>query len=197
MKTATVNGKEIEYSPDNPNGREVAEFIENAAAKLTSLTTATANLSGTNTGDVTLGNVGSTPAATGASISGQVLTLQPASDTQPGVLTAGDQDIGVGSADHAAKTIKGSGNHTGLEILNTGSGGSGVGLYMTKTGAGEGAGILTIKQTDGTNVFHKYTLDFSNIEIMATSGALILKSPDGTRYALRIANGGTVAITPA
>lgn len=49
--------------------------------------------SGTNTGDVTLTAVGSTPAAAGASLAGQVLTLQPASSTLPGLLTAGAQTI--------------------------------------------------------------------------------------------------------
>lgn len=48
------------------------------------------NLSGTNTGDVTLTAVGATPNANGASLSGQVLTLQPANTSFPGVLTAAD-----------------------------------------------------------------------------------------------------------
>lgn len=39
---------------------------------------------GSNTGDVTLGNFGSTPSAQAASLSGQVLTLQPASASFPG-----------------------------------------------------------------------------------------------------------------
>lgn len=47
--------------------------------------------SGTNTGDVTLAAVGSTPSANGASLSGQVLTLQPADATHPGVLPALDK----------------------------------------------------------------------------------------------------------
>ncbi len=51
------------------------------------------NLSGTNTGDMTLGAVGASPAAEGASISGQVLTLQPADDTHPGLLTTGQQTL--------------------------------------------------------------------------------------------------------
>ena len=51
------------------------------------------NLSGTNTGDVTLGSIGATPTAAGASLSGQVLTLQPASATLGGVLTAIAQSI--------------------------------------------------------------------------------------------------------
>lgn len=51
------------------------------------------NLSGTNTGDLTLGAVGSSPSANGASLSSQVLTLQPASSSNPGVLTAIAQSI--------------------------------------------------------------------------------------------------------
>ena len=50
-------------------------------------------LLGTNTGDVTVAVVGSVPNANGASISGQVLTLQPANATNPGVLTIGTQTI--------------------------------------------------------------------------------------------------------
>lgn len=44
--------------------------------------------SGTNTGDITLTAVGSSPSANGASLSGQALTLQPADSTHPGVLTS-------------------------------------------------------------------------------------------------------------
>lgn len=54
--------------------------------------------SGTNTGDaatpnVTLAVVGAVPNANGATLTGQVLNLQPASATQPGVVTAGTQTI--------------------------------------------------------------------------------------------------------
>lgn len=42
---------------------------------------------------VTLGSVGATPAAEGASLSGQVLTLQPASASHPGVVTASSQTL--------------------------------------------------------------------------------------------------------
>ncbi len=52
---------------------------------------------GTNTGNVTLDAVGSSPNANGASLSGasgQVFKLQPASQTLPGAMTAGAQDIG-------------------------------------------------------------------------------------------------------
>src|SRR5262245_52474292 len=55
---------------------------------------ATSNISGTNTGNVTLNPVGSTPAAAGASLSGQALTLQPADATHGGVIAPTDQDWG-------------------------------------------------------------------------------------------------------
>lgn len=46
---------------------------------------------GTNTGDVTLAAVGSSANANGATLTGQVLNLQPYSSTQPGVTTTGTQ----------------------------------------------------------------------------------------------------------
>lgn len=59
-----------------------------------SSTLGASNLSGTNTGDITLAAVGSTPSANGASFASQVLTLQPADGTHPGLLTSGAQTIG-------------------------------------------------------------------------------------------------------
>lgn len=47
-------------------------------------------LSGTNTGDVTIGAFGGTPNASGLSITGQVLNLQPADATHPGGLLSAD-----------------------------------------------------------------------------------------------------------
>lgn len=67
-------------------------FTLNAPTDITGNLTAT-NLSGTNTGDVTLTAVGATPNANGASLSGQALTLQPADGTNPGVVTTGAQTI--------------------------------------------------------------------------------------------------------
>jgi hypothetical protein len=49
------------------------------------------SLSGTNTGDVTLGTVGSSPNSNGASLSSQVLTLQPANASNPGLVSTGAQ----------------------------------------------------------------------------------------------------------
>ncbi len=49
------------------------------------------NVSGTNTGDVTLTSAGSSPNAAGASLSGQALTLQPADASNPGLVSTGTQ----------------------------------------------------------------------------------------------------------
>ena len=65
----------------------LANYALLSGATFTGAISAT-NLSGTNTGNVTLAAVGSTPSANAASISGQVLTLQPVDSTHPGVLTA-------------------------------------------------------------------------------------------------------------
>lgn len=85
---------------------------------------------GTNTGDVTLTAVGSAPAAAGASLSGQALTLQPADSTHPGLLSLSDQTLGLGY-----KTIQNSGagatagawnsnpnGFSGIEYYNSGGG---------------------------------------------------------------------------
>lgn len=65
-----------------------------AGAKTFSGNITAANLSGTNTGDLTVAAVGSTPNANGVSLTSQVLNLEPASGTLPGVLTALAQSIG-------------------------------------------------------------------------------------------------------
>jgi endosialidase-like protein len=49
------------------------------------------NLSGTNTGDITLAAVGAVPNANAASLTGQALALQPADATNPGVVTTAAQ----------------------------------------------------------------------------------------------------------
>lgn len=71
-------------------------------------------LSGTNTGDVTLTAVGAAPNADGASLSGQVLTLQPADGANPGLLTSGTQTIG------GDKTLTGMISALNLSGVNTG-----------------------------------------------------------------------------
>lgn len=94
------------------------------------------NLSGTNTGDITLAAVGSTPNANAASLSGQALTLQPASSTLPGILTAGTQTIGGSKSFNAD-----------LNVLGT--------LHVTSNAAGHfNMGPATLGDTS-----HEFTID--------------------------------------
>jgi Repeat of unknown function (DUF5907) len=51
------------------------------------------NLTGTNSGDVTLSAIGSTPNANGATLTGQALNLEPASASFGGIITTGTQTI--------------------------------------------------------------------------------------------------------
>jgi hypothetical protein len=82
----------------------------------------TSIVSGTNTGDVTLTAAGSTPAAAGASLSGQALTLQPADATNPGIVSTGAQTFAgaktfsstiVGSINGNAATVTTNANLSG------------------------------------------------------------------------------------
>lgn len=68
-----------------------------------------------NTADVELAAVGSSPNANGASISGQTLTLQPASGTMPGILTTGAQTIA------GAKTFSGAISASNLSGASSGT----------------------------------------------------------------------------
>lgn len=92
---ATITGTTITFGPaDATNPGMVSTGTQIFAGNKTFTGTISAsNLSGTNTGDLTLAAVGSSPNANGATLTGQVLNLQPASGTQPGILTTGAQTI--------------------------------------------------------------------------------------------------------
>lgn len=61
--------------------------------------------SGANSGDITLASVGSTPAAAGASLSGQVLTLQPADGTNAGLVSTTTQTLAGAKTLSSALTL--------------------------------------------------------------------------------------------
>lgn len=108
-------------------------------------TIAASNLSGTNTGDVTLAAVGAVPSANGASLSGQVLTLQPASGTLPGLITAGTQTIG------GAKTFSGAISASNLSGTNTGDVTlTAVGSTPSANGASLSGQALTLQPASAT-----------------------------------------------
>jgi len=85
-----------------------------AGAKTFTGAISASNLSGTNTGDVTLAAVGAVPNANGATLTGQMLNLQPASAAQPGVVTTGVQSLA------GAKTFTGAISASNLSGTNTG-----------------------------------------------------------------------------
>ena len=101
------------------------------------------NLSGTNTGDVSLGSVGSSPNANGATLTGQVLNLEPASGTFAGVVTTGSQTF-AGSKT-LSDTTQSTDKDTGALILDGGlgvekninAGGTVLGSNLSGTNSGD------------------------------------------------------------
>jgi hypothetical protein len=112
--------------------------------------------SGANSGDVSLATAGSTPAAEGASISGQVLTLQPADSTHQGLVSIIAQSIkgvktfvdglladAVTSATAVSLVIKGS--------VATGASAVGIVLDTVNTLSTAGAKVVSFR-TGGAEV---------------------------------------------
>lgn len=99
------------------------------------------NLSGTNTGDVTLAAIGASPNANAASLSGQVFNLQPASSSFGGVVTTGTQTFaGLKRIEASA-----SGDHV-FKVQNTHASG-----FSTSAFYDEGGTVRTIVGYDNLN----------------------------------------------
>lgn len=105
------------------------------------------NLSGTNTGNVSLSAVGAVPNGNGASLSGQALTLQIADDVNPGLLSASTQSIG------GNKTFTGSISAANLSGTNTGNVtiDTAIGSSPTPGGASITSQVLTLQPADNAN----------------------------------------------
>lgn len=117
------------------------------------------NVSGANTGDVTLAAVGSTPSANGASLSGQVLTLQPADATHPGLVTTGSQTLAGVKTLSSAPVVPGltAAATAGLALLsNLAAGDTGTDLSLN-TGVIRTAGLLLDIDNHGA---HRCHLDY-------------------------------------
>jgi hypothetical protein len=169
--------------------------------------------SGSNSGDVSLASVGSTPAAAGASLSGQVLTLQPADGTHPGLLTTGSQTIA------GNKTFSGTDFEcqylTAANQIRAAQGFYNANLSQPcfiRAAPSDGAGAV-LGVTDGDNTLtvsgaklhsfrnravEKAFVDKDgNFETPIVGSGFILKSPDGTRYKIAVANDGTLSASAA
>lgn len=132
--------------------------------------------SGTNTGDVTLAAVGSAPSGNGASLSGQVLTLQPADGTHPGLLTSGSQSIG------GAKTFTGAISASNLSGTNTGD--QTITLTGDVTGSGTGSFATTLATVaTGATVGSSTsipTFTFNNKGLVTSASGNAVIAPAGT-----------------
>lgn len=140
--------------------------------------------SGTNSGDVTLAAVGSSPSANGASLSGQQLTLQPASGTLPGLLTAGAQTIG------GAKSF--TGNITGTQIGLTGTIGT---ANFSGSSSGTNTGDQSIATANGFSGSgtSSITLSTTASGVLKGSGGALTPATVGSDY-LAATSGDVVVI---
>lgn len=136
-------------------------------------------LSGTNTGDVTLTSVGSSPSSSAASLAGQVLTLQPADATHPGVLSTSAQSIA------GAKTFTGAVTASNISGTNTGD------QTITLTGGATGSGTSS------------FSVALANSAVLATVLTGYASSPgtvsatDNLLQAFQKLNGNNAAISSA
>jgi hypothetical protein len=100
------------------------------------------NLSGTNTGDISLAAVGSAPNGNAASLAGQVLNLQPCDATNPGVIIPTGTQVIPGN-----KTFPGNITFTGA-VTGVGMGGALSGIGTVTQGANatsiDTSGVVTL-----------------------------------------------------
>lgn len=137
-------------------------------------TLAASNLSGTNTGDVTLAAVGSAPNGNGASLSGQALTLQPADGSNPGLLTALAQSIGgIKNFNSNIFAANLSGTNSGDVTLGTANGLSLSGQILS-LGLSSASTTGSLSSTDWNTFNNKQsTLTLGNLTDAGTDGIVV------------------------
>lgn len=144
-------------TPTTVNGNTVTTGTGTLTLSSFTLTVgATASISGTNSGDVTLAAVGSSPNANGASLSAQALTLQPADGTNPGLMTAGTQTLG-GAKTFSAALVATTSASSALFRTAVGSAAAPSFAFTADTGTGlhqgtNGTGFLDVAVSGGTVV---------------------------------------------
>jgi hypothetical protein len=151
-------------------------------------------------GVTSLAAVGSTPSANGGSIAAQVLTLQPADATHPGLVTTGTQTFAGAKTLSSAPTapgINGSGTSTATGfVIDTPSIGSGKIFALQKNGfevmSLASGGDLTCYASIAAGGSGVYTA------LMTMSGSpsqIKMNSPNGTQFTLTVSNAGALVIT--
>lgn len=162
-------------------------------------TIAASNLSGTNTGDVTLGAVGSSANANAASLSGQVLTLQPASASFPGVITTGAQTIaGVktfssspiisGLTNFQVVVTDGSNTLSSLAYLATNT----ASTIVARDGGGNfAAGTITAALTGTASGNTTITASNHGVVISGSANAMTVITPDASTAKVLVSGGSS------
>ena len=132
VNATTVNATTVGTTDVNASGTVTAGTVNAGTVGATTINVTTINggtLSGNNTGNVTLTAFGSSPTASGASLSGgtgQALTLEPADGSHPGgVSTAAQQFIGVKTFLNPPTIPDGTSANPGLNFTSF----TGAGLY--------------------------------------------------------------------
>jgi hypothetical protein len=140
-------------------------------------TNVTVDISGGGGSSLSLAAVGAAPNANAATLSGSVLNLQPASDTFPGVITTGTQNLA------GNKTLK------GILITMPFGGSDTRSVELSTPGSSDGGIIFRDSPTDLTN----------RIDVERLVNALTFKFGTGasTTDRLTIANNGTLTQTMA
>lgn len=172
----------------------------------------TGSSSGSNTGDVTLAAVGSSPNANAASLAGQVLTLQPADGSNPGLITAVSQTLGgnksfsgtitsnsvvLGSASNqisGLSTIINSGTLTLPTITDTLVGRATTDTLTNKTINGSNNTITNVSLTTGITGVLPIANGGTNLSTVPTNGQLLIGNTTGYTLAA-ITPGSGISVT--
>lgn len=158
--------------------RKVA--IEKLDQQLGSTQTQLDNLDTLNSQDVTIDPIGSTPNASGMTLSGQNLNLEPANATNGGVLTAGTQTIG------GDKTFANNVTHTGVTTFN---GNAIFNSPITFPAGSTGINSTNLEVTDKNIFVNVGGNDASSegsgltVDRTGTDGSLIYKDASATKWA--------------
>ncbi len=166
----------------------LATFWNNGAVDIVGALTAS-NVSGTNTGNVTLAAIGASPNANGASLSGQALNLQPASVSFGGVITTAAQSF-AGAKTFTEVIIDT--DPGGSELLRVG-GDARVGGFLTLNGSNEffqieqsGVSKWYVQWLNGTTTANYYSAGTHHFN----PGAVIIGTTDPGGSGLLRVNGG-------
>ncbi len=142
------------------------------------------NLSGTNTGDVTLAAIGATPNANAATLTGQVLNLQPADGSFGGVVTTGAQTFAGLKTFNGGITLAANQNLT----MTSGTGQ----LVQTYTGTTTPAASITATALTTGNI-----LTLSNTSTVATSSRGVAVDHTATYVTTQAVSGNLLNLTRA